>query len=114
MKKEIKYISEKEKELLIHLKERLLIILGEDIKKIILFGSKARGDFDEDSDIDVAIIVTNLDKVKKKIILDEITKLELEYYTPLSTLILSEDEFELLKKRKRRIALDIEREGIEI
>lgn len=63
--KEIKYISEKEKELLIHLKERLFMIFGKDIKRIILFGSKARGDFDKDSDIDLAIIVTNLDKVKK-------------------------------------------------
>lgn len=63
--KEIKYISEKEKELLIHLKERPFMIFSKDIKGIILFGSKARGNFDKDSDIDLAIIVTNLDKVKK-------------------------------------------------
>ncbi len=62
MRKEIE-ISEKE--LLISLKERLLMILGKDIRKIVLFGSKARGDFDENSDIDLAIIVANLDRVKK-------------------------------------------------
>jgi hypothetical protein len=43
-----------------------------------------------------------------------VTAIELEYLTPLSTLILSKREFEFLKSRERRIALDIEREGIEI
>ncbi len=32
------------------------ILLGERIKKIILYGSYARGDFDESSDIDIMIL----------------------------------------------------------
>lgn len=51
----------------------------------------------------MAIIVFNLDKEKKKEALNEIVKLEIEYNTPLSTLILSEEDFEMLKKRERRI-----------
>jgi hypothetical protein len=31
---------------------------------------------------------------------------------PISTIIFSEDEFNRLKKHERRIALDIEKEGI--
>ena len=44
----------------------------------------------------------------------EITRLadiEFEYLRSLSTLILSEEDFLLLRKRERRIAVDIEREG---
>jgi hypothetical protein len=41
-----------------------------------------------------------------------IADFELKYLTPLSTLVLSDDDFEFLKKRERRIALDIEKEGI--
>ena len=31
-------------------------LLGDDLNSIILFGSCARGDYDEDSDIDVAVL----------------------------------------------------------
>jgi hypothetical protein len=41
-------------------------------------------------------------------------EIETKYLTPLSTLILSKDEFERLKIRERRIAIDIENEGIVI
>ena len=32
-------------------------VYGENIVKIILYGSYARGDYDHDSDIDIAVIV---------------------------------------------------------
>lgn len=32
-------------------------VYGEHLKKVILYGSRARGDFQEDSDIDVMILV---------------------------------------------------------
>lgn len=39
------------------LKESLGNLLGDRMFKMILFGSRARGDYDDDSDIDLAIIV---------------------------------------------------------
>jgi hypothetical protein len=41
-----------------------------------------------------------------------VADIEVKYLTPLSVLVLSEADFELLKKRERRIAFDIEKEGI--
>ncbi len=114
MDKAIDHLEENEKRILKELKAKLLELLGSNFISIILFGSKARGDYDEDSDIDVAIIVNCLDKDLKKNILSIITELETKYNIPLSTLIISKDEFEDLKRRERKIALDIEREGIRI
>lgn len=37
--------------------ERLLELYGEHVKKIILYGSYARGDFKSDSDIDIMILL---------------------------------------------------------
>jgi uncharacterized protein len=79
---------------------------------MVLFGSRAIGDYHDESDIDVAVIVHGLTRKLKGRILDEVAELELKHHMPLSILVFSEEEFNLLKKRERRIALDIEREGI--
>jgi predicted nucleotidyltransferase len=41
-------------------------ILKDDIYKIVLYGSYARGDFDSESDIDILIVLnSNMDKVRQ-------------------------------------------------
>ncbi|RCK80100.1 MAG: hypothetical protein OZSIB_3604 [Candidatus Ozemobacter sibiricus] len=80
--------------------------------RLILFGSKARNEETPDSDTDVAIIVPGLDRTLRQKIIEIIVRIEVERVTPLSTLILDAEEFERLKRRERRLALDIEREGI--
>ncbi len=94
------------------LKESLKRLFKDQILKMVLFGSRARGDDDEESDIDIALIVRELTPGLKDRILGEVAKLEFKYDIPLSILILSEEDFNHLRKRERRIALDIEREGI--
>jgi predicted nucleotidyltransferase len=94
------------------LKESLQGLLGDRLLRMALFGSRARGDSDEDSDYDIAVIVRGLTRELKHQILDKVAEIELEYLTPLSALVLSEVEFNRLKAKERRIALDIEREGI--
>jgi predicted nucleotidyltransferase len=94
------------------LKKKLVSLLGPKTFKMVLFGSRARGDYSDESDVDVAILVRGLTKEMKRRILDQIAEIELEYLLPISALVFSEDEFDHLKKRERRIAIDIEREGI--
>lgn len=101
----------KQRALLKELKEILDGFLGESLIKFVLFGSRARGDYDKKSDIDVAIIVRGLTRNLKNQILENVAEIELKHLVPISTLLLSEDEFENLKRLERRIALDIEREG---
>ncbi len=101
-----------EEKILIELKNTLKEFLGDRMTKLILYGSRARGDYDDESDIDVAIIVKGLTRELKNQTLDMIADIEMKYLRPLSTLVISEEDFELLKKKERRIALDIEREGI--
>jgi predicted nucleotidyltransferase len=86
--------------------------LGDRLVKMVVFGSRARGDFDAGSDTDIAIIVRELSRELKYQILDTVAEIEMKFIIPLSVIIFSENEFERLRKRERRIALDIEREGI--
>lgn len=87
-------------------------LLSDRLVRVVLFGSRARGDYCARSDIDVAVIVRALSRRLKHEILERVADLELKHDTPLSVLVLSEDQFDQLKMRERRIALDIEREGI--
>jgi predicted nucleotidyltransferase len=105
-------IEDERKTELKDLKKRLVRLLRPQAFKMVLFGSRARGDYGEESDVDVAILVRGLTREMKRRILDQVAEIELEYLLPISVLVFSEDEFGHLKKRERRIALDIEREGI--
>lgn len=67
-----------------------------EIKKIILFGSVARGDDNEESDIDILIISANKNGTKDKI-MGKITDILLEQSTYISAKIISQEEYETLK-----------------
>jgi uncharacterized protein len=94
------------------LKERLEIMLGDRLVHLVLYGSRARGDYERSSDVDVAVIVRDLDRKLKLRILQGVAEIELEHLVPLSTLVMSESDYTDLLRRERRIALDIQREGV--
>ena len=91
-------------------------VYGEDLRKVYLYGSYARGDQQPDSDVDLAAIVRGerpaLQEALKKVWRDS-ADLELEYGTIVSPTVIPEDEFE-----KYREALpyyrNIVKEGVEI
>jgi uncharacterized protein len=71
-------------------------LLGDKLKKIILYGSYARGDYNEESDVDfVAIAEVALEEINKYD--DEITdftfKFSLKYQICVSVMILSNENF---------------------
>lgn len=101
-----------EKRVLSELKLTLNNFLGTQLVGYILFGSKARGDFDSHSDIDIAIIVRGLTRSLKDRILEKVAEIELKHLLPISTVVFSEDDFNRLRQRQRQIAIDIEKEGI--
>lgn len=105
-------LSEEEKKAVLEIKEKIILLLGKQLKLFYLFGSKARGDFDPDSDVDIAIVVDDLTRETKHKIIDIVVEAETKHIVVISTLILSSRDFLELKKHERRIALDIEKEGI--
>ncbi len=70
-------------------------VLKEDANaSLILFGSRARGDYKEDSDWDV-LVLTSKDlghKVRRKL-RDDIYDVELEYMQPVSTIIVEKEKW---------------------
>lgn len=75
--------------------------MGKDIRKIILYGSCSRGDFSDDSDIDIALVVAcgRMEINKYSDLLAEIaTKLAAEYLAIVNFVCLPEKEFEERRK----------------
>ena len=94
------------------IKRHVLALVGNRLKVFSVFGSKARGDFDSKSDVDLAIVVDGLDGTTKRQIIDRVVEAEMEHLVAIFSLVLSWENFVDLRARERRIALDIEREGI--
>ncbi|WP_099210032.1 nucleotidyltransferase family protein [Thermococcus henrietii] len=61
-------------EILREVKEKLIEILGDDLVEVILFGSYARGEAKEDSDVDVIVMVRRRLTLEEHDQLSEITE----------------------------------------
>lgn len=103
-----------EKIALREVRDSIRSLVGDRLRAVVLFGSKARGDFDDESDLDIAVLVEGLERTLKRKIIDVIAHIELKHGTPMSALVVSWEEFCSLRKQERRIAMDIEREGISL
>ena len=72
-------------------------VYGEKLVRVILYGSYARGDFSDDSDLDVVALVHG-DRMKLqeqlKKVWDQTCDLELEYEMVLSSAVIPYEEFE--------------------
>lgn len=110
----LEHLSGDEKKAVAEIKERVIGVAGSRLKGLYVFGSKARGDYDAESDVDLAILVDDLDKSMKRSIIDIVVEVETQYLVVISSLVLSWKEFSHLLERERRLALDIEKEGIPI
>jgi len=86
--------------------------LGNRIKQIILFGSRARGDFTEGSDYDFLIVLDEREKKFQEIVLDETGEIMDKYDALIGYIVCDEHEWE--KKKKFPIGLNILKEGIEL
>ncbi|MEW6607170.1 MAG: nucleotidyltransferase domain-containing protein [bacterium] len=93
-------------------KDFLLDNYSNRIELIELFGSKARGDGDKESDIDLLIVVDKEDRRFDDQICEMMTELSLEYNTLVSPVVFEKEEFELEKRVRTAIIRDIERDGI--
>lgn len=80
------------------------------ISKIIFFGSKRRGDFHQESDIDILIVLKDISF--RDTAIKFLHDIELMYELPLSPVIFTEREYTINKKMKSRFIMNVEQEGI--
>jgi predicted nucleotidyltransferase len=105
-------MKHKDYEIARQLKERLSNVV--QLIDFRVFGSRARGDEDEYSDMDVFIEVETLDKPLKKKIRDIIWKVGFENSVYISPLIFTRYEIEESPLRASPIVKNVTEEGVKV
>lgn len=85
---------------------------GGRVRQLALFGSRARGDANEDSDIDICVVIDGLGSQEKPEVYEVTGEILDHHGVVLSALVLSTEHHEHLKSRERSIVREIAREGI--
>jgi len=112
MKKRLGYLSEKEKRVIESFVKDLRTNLGDQIVSIRLFGSKARNDFDKESDIDILVLIKKKNEGIRKKVAEILTDYLLEYDLPLSPVLYDLYEYEKNKEIGSFFFKEVEKEGI--
>ena len=87
---------------------------GDDVLRIRLFGSFARGGANEESDVDVAVVLTKIDWPTRRRVIDIATDIGLAHDVYLSPTLFDRVTFERWRDQDRPLVRDIEREGLEV
>jgi len=114
MKISLKYLTETEKKVVAEFAKLVRTALGENLIDMEIFGSKVRGDFTGDSDMDILVVVKErtLDSMDR---IAEITaNLNIEYNLSISPVIFSEYEYKVNEDMKSPFVLNVEAEGVRL
>ena len=104
-------LKDNERKALQELKERLLKKYPE--VEIILYGSKARGDFDKESDIDLLILVKSIVSSRLEEEITHITfDIELNYDVVFGKIIENIDFWNMPLAKLMPLHLNIDKEGV--
>jgi predicted nucleotidyltransferase len=92
--------------------ERLRSVFGARLREVRLFGSFARGEANDTSDVDVLVLVDGLTSLEMLTAVGEATPVLLDTGLPLSPVAMSTERFEELRQRERAFARALDEEGI--
>ena len=92
-------------------KDALQKLYKDNLVEIILYGSYARNDFNENSDVDLLVVLNKLDSAGKEIdnIVDAIYDINLKYNTLISVVPISNDDYRSINSP---LLLNIRKEGV--
>jgi uncharacterized protein len=106
-------VPKKIREILAETRRELEMKYAHRLKQMILFGSYARGDHSNDSDIDIILLLnkSNSLSAERDIYLPIVSRLSLKYDMVISIISMEVDEF---KRKKTPFILNVHKEGISL
>ena len=90
---------------------RLRTVFGARVADVVVFGSVARGDAHEDSDVDVLVLLDGPTFAERRCAIDIGGSIGIEMRLPIAPVVLSCEEWQDLTKRERCFAREVEQDG---
>ena len=85
---------------------------GDRLRELKLFGSRARGEGHEESDVDVLVVVDGVTTSEGRELTDRTGDLYTEHEVFISPLLLSTEHWARLRRLERLIVAEIDRDGV--
>ena len=92
--------------------EKLRVLFGERLSEVRLFGSFARGEAHEDSDVDVLVLVAGLTDLEIGLVAGEVASVIVKFGLPLAPLPMATERLAALRAQGRPLARALDEEGI--
>ena len=99
-------------QVLISFVKKIKKLLGTKLRRIILFGSRARDDYSNDSDYDLLIVADETSAETRELIDNEVGNILYEYNSLVSAFLISEERY--LSDKFNPLLINISREGINL
>lgn len=101
-----------EQQALERFKTALQSLLGDNLLSLRLFGSRARGEGTEESDLDMLVVVLEKDRALCRRIIEEALEVDLTYETNLAPTIFSAEEYQQNREYQTPFYRNVERESL--
>lgn len=85
---------------------------GDAVVAVRLFGSVARGEAHEASDVDVAVVLEQADFQTRREVIDLATDAGLPYDLRISPTVFDRETYERWRRQERPLVMDVERDGV--
>lgn len=108
------FLTEAEQAAVESVVESLVGTLGENLIRLVIYGSKVRGDYSEDSDIDLLVLVKQVSSEQRMLIYDRLLDLELRYESRISLVFFSEYEYERNLELESFFIENVNRDGVDL
>ncbi|MGQ9833268.1 MAG: nucleotidyltransferase domain-containing protein [Candidatus Villigracilaceae bacterium] len=92
--------------------QRVLDELGAQVSQVILFGSKARGDSNADSDVDVLILASEENRRLQERINIIASQVSLDFDILINPLLIAEARWRQMSRERFSICRSVERDGV--
>jgi len=110
----LKYLTRRERRALAEYLTRLREQFGDQVQRVILYGSKVRGDFDAESDIDVFVVVKDDATTRARALTQLGVEVDLKYDVLLGDFVVPQTRFARMAQMREPFYRELMGEGIEL
>ncbi|MSP24305.1 MAG: nucleotidyltransferase domain-containing protein [Myxococcales bacterium] len=90
---------------------------GPRLRELVLFGSYARGDADDESDVDLLVVIDELSEAERREVFDlayDADAADREHWSGLAPIVYSTAWAQELRRREKLLLQDVDREGVRL